>query len=181
MTSSIQHMDHPVNMYIRGQVGITVEQFGQIAGIPQSTLTTWVQRKRRVEKLPIYFYAALADVAKQSISEVYQAMLNLQHEYDRYLYETAKKADQTIFNQAAYEGRAVKASYAKKRITEQLISPSKQLVKALNEEDKLMFLEALLLIYSQINRAIPKWITDYLKDKESFNEFGRSFYNTLIA
>ena len=46
-------IEHPIKMYIRRDLGITVEQFGKLAGIPQSTLATWIKRERRVEKLPI--------------------------------------------------------------------------------------------------------------------------------
>ena len=71
-------IEHPIKMYIRRDLGITVEQFGKIAGIPQSTLATWIKRERRVEKLPIDFYSSLATVSEKKIEEVFQELVKWQ-------------------------------------------------------------------------------------------------------
>lgn len=175
-------VEHPIKMYIRRDLGITVEQFGKIAGIPQSTLATWIKRERPVEKLPIDFYSALATVAKKNLEEVYRDLLTWQKRYYQYKQESLQAAEnkKPLFSLAADEGRAVYHAYKIRGAEADLLEPAKRLRKAIDRLDSDLFIQALIPIYGNIERAMPTYLAKTLASKDQLKEFGQAFYNELL-
>lgn len=178
---AITLIEHPIKMYIRRDLGITVEQFGKLAGIPQSTLATWIKRERRVEKLPIDFYSALATVRKQTIETVYGELLEWQQRYDRYKQESlqAIAEEQPLFSLAAEEGRNIYRIYRTKQIESQLLEPARRLRKAIDQLNVQAFIQVMIEIYGTVEVAMPTWIVKSF-NKSELKEIGQAFYNELL-
>ena len=162
-------IEHPIKMYIRRDLGITVEQFGKLAGIPQSTLATWIKRERRVEKLPIDFYSALATVRQQKIEVVYGELLKWQQRYDRYKQERL----------AAEEGRRIYRKYRGRKMESQLLEPARRLRKAIDQLNVQAFIQVMIEIYSTVEIPMPTWIVKSF-NKSELKEIGQAFYNELL-
>lgn len=177
----ITMIEHPIKMYIRRDLGITVEQFGKLAGIPQSTLATWIKRDRRVEKLPIDFYSALATVRKQKIELVYGKLLEWQQRYDRYKQESLQAIadEQPLFSLAAEEGRTIYRMYRTRQMESQLLEPSRRLRKAIDQLDAQTFIQAMIEIYGTVEVPLPTWIARSFH-KNELKEIGQAFYNELL-
>ncbi len=50
---------HPVNVFIIGRLGLSVEVFCELYGFKQGTLSSWVTREKTVASLPIEFLHGL--------------------------------------------------------------------------------------------------------------------------
>ncbi|OJG45227.1 hypothetical protein RV04_GL002275 [Enterococcus hermanniensis] len=168
-------------MYIRRDLGITVEQFGKVAGIPQSTLATWIKRERRIEKLPIDFYSALATVREQKIETVYRELLEWQQRYDRYKQEILQTiaGEQPLFSLAAEEGRKIYKIYRTQRIESRLLEPAKRLRKAIDQLNTSSFIQVMIEIYGTVEVPMPTWIAKSF-NKTELKEIGQAFYNELL-
>lgn len=46
---------HPINVFIIGKLGLSVEVFCELYGFKQGTLSSWITREREVADLPISF------------------------------------------------------------------------------------------------------------------------------
>ncbi|MDT2432727.1 hypothetical protein P7D58_17255 [Enterococcus avium] len=178
---SLTMIEHPIKMYIRRDLGITVEQFGKLAGIPQSTLATWIKRERRVEKLPIDFYSALATVRKQRIETVYGELLEWQQRYDRYKQESlqAIAEEQPLFSLAAEEGRTIYRIYRTNQMESQLLEPARRLRKAIDQLNAQAFIQVMIEIYGTVEVPMPTWIVKSF-NKSELKEIGQAFYNELL-
>lgn len=174
-------IEHPIKMYIRRDLGITVEQFGQLAGIPQSTLATWIKRDRRVEKLSIDFYSALATVRQQKIETVYGELLEWQQRYDRYKQESLQSiaGEQPLFSLAAEEGRTIYRLYRSRQLESQLLEPARRLRKAIDQLDAQSFIQVMIELYGQIEMVMPTWMAKSF-NKTELKEIGQAFYNELL-
>lgn len=175
---AITTIEHPIKMYIRRDLGITVEQFGKIAGIPQSTLATWIKRERRVEKLPIDFYSALATVRQQTIEIVYRELLEWQQRYDRYK-QASLATEAPLFSLAAEEGRKIYRAYQSRQMERQLLEPMKRLRKAIDRLDGERFVQVMIVIYGEVSVAMPTWMAKSF-GKTELKEIGQAFYNELL-
>ncbi|MDO7975216.1 type III secretion system protein PrgN, partial [Klebsiella pneumoniae] len=51
---------HPVNVFIIGRLGLSVEVFCELYGCKQGTLSSWVTREKTVASLPIEFLHGLS-------------------------------------------------------------------------------------------------------------------------
>lgn len=172
-------IEHPIKMYIRRDLGITVEQFGKIAGIPQSTLATWIKRERRVEKLPIDFYQALATVANKKIEEVYRDLLKWQQEYSRYK-QASLEQGQPLFAQASQAGRKIYQLYKARQGEAFLLEPMKKLRKAIDQLDGSLFIQTLIEIYAFVEEPIPAWFAQAITNPAELKEVGQAFYNEIL-
>lgn len=175
-------IEHPIKMYIKKDLAMTVEQFGQVAAIPQSTLATWIRRERPVEKLPIEFYAALAKTSNRSIDAVYNDLLRWQQRYMRYKQESLLQTaeEKPLFSMAAQEVKAVFLSFKKEQRTANLITPAKTMRKSLDDNKPQIFLETIIQLYATIDRILPIWMTQVLDGEGKFKEIGTAFYNELL-
>lgn len=178
---SLTMIEHPIKMYIRRDLGITVEQFGQLAGIPQSTLATWIKRERRVEKLPIDFYSALATVRQKTIESVYGELLEWQQRYDRYKQESLQTIaeEQPLFALAAEEGRRIYRTYRTRQLESRLLEPARRLRKAIDELNAQAFIQVMIEIYGMVEIPMPTWIAKSFH-KSELKEIGQAFYNELL-
>ncbi|WP_429951662.1 type III secretion system protein PrgN [Enterococcus sp. AZ101] len=87
---------HPINTFIIKQLGVTVDQFCELHGYPQSTVATWITRNRSVENLPASFIYSLSLAASKSMDVVYSDLLLLQDDYKQHLHDhrrTKKRID----------------------------------------------------------------------------------------
>ncbi|MBO1087217.1 type III secretion system protein PrgN [Enterococcus mundtii] len=75
---------HPINTFIIGRLGLTVNEFCELHGFPQSTVATWISREKHVSYFPVYFIHALSLSTSKSMDWVYSELLLLQDEYDRH-------------------------------------------------------------------------------------------------
>ncbi|GCF94889.1 hypothetical protein NRIC_27800 [Enterococcus florum] len=175
-------IEHPIKMYIRRDLGITVEQFGKLAGIPQSTLATWIKRNRRVEKLPINFYSALAIVGRKKIEVVYADLLSWQQKYDQYIQERLQKIadEKSLFVLAAKEGKKVAEAYRAKNQEDALLEPVKRLGRAVEKLDSDRFIQTMIEIYGEIAEPIPTWLAKTVGKKQVLKEVGQAFYNEVL-
>lgn len=182
MTFRPSEIEHPIKMYIRRDLGITVEQFGKVAGIPQSTLATWIKRERRVEKLPIDFYSSLATVSEKKIEEVYREMLQWQQSYDRYKQERLQliEDEKPLFSLAAAEGAAIYRIYRGRKEEMLLLEPAKKLRKAIDKLDGESFIQVMIEIYGKVAQPLPTWLAQTFSNKSQMKEVGQAFYNELL-
>lgn len=91
MTTNIFVYPHPVNVFIIGQLGITVDDFCRLYGHVQSTLASWITRDRKVETLPISFLYSLSLASGKSMDVVFDELLRLQNDYEKYLEKNKRK------------------------------------------------------------------------------------------
>lgn len=173
-------VEHPIKMYIRRDLGITVEQFGLVAGIPQPTLATWIRRDRRIEKLPIDFFVSLAKVTHKTIDQTFNELIVWQQRYDRYKQEVSRQAEESLFAKASREGTAVFKSYKELQQEIKLVEPAKKLKSAILRKDLMAAMQATITIYSELDRALPIWMQDVFSDSEHLQEGGAAFLNELI-
>lgn len=176
-------IEHPVKMYIRRDIGMTVEQFGVLAGIPQPTLAAWIRRERRIEKLPMYFFTALGTVTNKTIDETYHDLIRWQKRFDRYKQESlALVSDsRSLFQAATIEGQTLRKLYLDQGEQVRLIEPAKQLRKALDSKNWLSFIQITLGLYGGISRVVPLWFTNIMEDSAKLLEAGNAFSNELLA
>ena len=81
MSMKLYVYSHAVNVYILRYLGMPVEQFCELYGFNQGTVSSWVTRERSVEKLPASFIYALSLASSRSMGEVYEELLKLQEDY----------------------------------------------------------------------------------------------------
>ncbi len=72
---------HPVNVFIIGKLGLSVEVFCEIYGFKQGTLSSWVTREKTVATLPIEFLHALSLACGKTMDQVYDCLYVLEQEY----------------------------------------------------------------------------------------------------
>lgn len=72
---------HPVNTFIIGDLGISVEVFCELYGFKQGTLSAWVTREREVAGLPISFLYALSLAAGDSMDIIYERLCEYEKNY----------------------------------------------------------------------------------------------------
>lgn len=72
---------HPVNVFIIGRLGLSVEVFCELYGFKQGTLSSWVTREKTVDTLPIEFLHALSLASGETMDHVYDCLCVLEQEY----------------------------------------------------------------------------------------------------
>ncbi|MCW6015851.1 type III secretion system protein PrgN [Serratia marcescens] len=82
---------HPINVFIIKYLGVTVDQFCESYGYNQGTVASWITRNRRVESLPVGFIYDLGLAASLNMSDVYEKLLILENEYDRFTSNQQRK------------------------------------------------------------------------------------------
>lgn len=87
---------HPINVFIIKYLGVTVDQFCESYGYSQGTVASWITRNRRVESLPVGFIYDLGLAASLNMSDVYEKLLILENEYDRFNFNQKKKKKKHI-------------------------------------------------------------------------------------
>lgn len=81
---------HPINVFIIGQLGITVDQFCDMHGHKQPTVASWITRNRRVDSLPVNFIYSLSLSSGKSMDTVYDELLLLESEYESHLEKNSR-------------------------------------------------------------------------------------------
>lgn len=160
---------HPINAYIKKYIGLTVDAFANQTGFPQSTLATWVSRKRPVHKLPVNFIFMLSQYKKSSMDEVYQQLLNLQLEYDHFLkaYDQSSEAlkqQKEIF----MEGKKLFNTFIKKNQKQVLINTIDEIQLALQQKDKEGVILSILALYSKGNLSLPSFMSTFLSKRDDY-------------
>ncbi|MEI1233318.1 type III secretion system protein PrgN [Enterococcus mundtii] len=82
---------HPINVFIIKYLSVTVDQFCESYGYSQGTVASWITRNRRVESLPVGFIYDLGLAASLNMSDVYEKLLILENEYDRFTSNQQRK------------------------------------------------------------------------------------------
>lgn len=82
---------YPINVFIIGGLGMTVEQFCEIHDYRQSTVASWVTRNRSVATLPCDFLYCLSLSSGQSMGSVYDELLALEDKFLKGLNPKKKK------------------------------------------------------------------------------------------
>lgn len=82
---------HPVNAFIIGELGISVEVFCELYGFKQGTLSAWVTRERAVSEFPISFLYALSLAAGETMDKVYDRLCEFEKSYSDFKKFNAKK------------------------------------------------------------------------------------------
>lgn len=82
---------HPINVFIIGKLGLSVEVFCELYGFKQGTLSSWITREREVADLPISFLYALSLASVGNMNEVYDCLCEYEKEYKEYLKISAPK------------------------------------------------------------------------------------------
>lgn len=75
---------HPVNVFIIGRLGLSVEVFCEFYGFKQGTLSSWVTREKTVASLPIEFLHGLSLASGETMDQVYDCLCVLEQEYIEY-------------------------------------------------------------------------------------------------
>lgn len=68
-----------------------MDQFCESYGYSQGTVASWITRNRRVESLPVGFIYDLGLAASLNMSDVYEKLLILENEYDRFTSNQQRK------------------------------------------------------------------------------------------
>ncbi|HBA0727080.1 TPA: type III secretion system protein PrgN, partial [Enterococcus faecium] len=62
---------HPINVFIIGKLGLSVEVFCELYGFKQGTLSSWITRDREIDDFPVSFLYALSLASGENMNEVY--------------------------------------------------------------------------------------------------------------
>lgn len=81
MTVNTYVYSHPINVFIIKHLGIPVEQFCNLYGYSQGTLSSWVTRKKKIDTLPARFIYDLSLATSLSMDNVYSILFDLEKEY----------------------------------------------------------------------------------------------------
>lgn len=80
---------HPINAFVIGRLGISVEEFCELHGYKQGTVSSWVTRNRSVKAIPCDFLYSLSLSASIPMDGVYKELLLLEEQF--YLSMNPKK------------------------------------------------------------------------------------------
>ncbi|MDT2297838.1 type III secretion system protein PrgN [Enterococcus faecium] len=72
---------HPINVFIIGQLGMSVEEFCELHNYKQGTVASWVTRNRTVRTVPCDFLYCLSLSASKSMDCVYEELLVLEENF----------------------------------------------------------------------------------------------------
>ena len=72
---------HPINVFLIGDLDISIVRFCELTGFKQSTLSSWISRNRAVGHLPVDFLLALQLVSNMSMEEIIDRLLNIEAKY----------------------------------------------------------------------------------------------------
>lgn len=82
---------HPINVFIIGKLGLSVEVFCELYGFKQGTLSSWITRDREIDDFPVSFLYALSLASGENMNEVYDCLSEYEKEYKEYLKVSAPK------------------------------------------------------------------------------------------
>lgn len=82
---------HPINTYIIGQLGMSVDEFCDLHGFVRSTVASWMTRNKQVESLPCGFIYSLSLASSRPMESVYDELLKLQDQYLNHLKSNRQK------------------------------------------------------------------------------------------
>lgn len=82
---------HPINAFVIGQLGISVEEFCELHGYKQGTVSSWVTRNRSVKAIPCDFLYCLSLSGNVSMDKVYHELLILEEDFLRSIDPKRKK------------------------------------------------------------------------------------------
>jgi hypothetical protein len=82
---------HPINVFIIGRLGLSVEEFCELHGYKQGTVSSWVSRNRSIKAIPCDFLYCLSLSVSLDMDTVYQDLLELEKNFQRSLDPKRKK------------------------------------------------------------------------------------------
>lgn len=174
---------HPILVYLKKELKMNLSDFSALSGIPQSTVSTWIQRERELASLPIYFYVALAGIGDYRLDEVYNSLIRLESGYTINQLETKTflaKEQLLLVDKVKKEARVVVRELNQLKEKMDLFSKVREMKKALGKKRPDEFMTILIGIYSSIWRTVPEWVTGIFVDHDSFVEIA-SCYNEVFS
>ena len=72
---------HPINVFLIGDLDMSIVRFCELTGFKQSTLSSWISRNRPVGQLPVDFILALHLVSNQSLENIINRLLQIEAQY----------------------------------------------------------------------------------------------------
>lgn len=72
---------HPINAFVIGRLGISVEEFCELHGYKQGTVSSWVTRNRSIKAIPCDFLYSLSLAASLPMDYVYKELLQLEEQF----------------------------------------------------------------------------------------------------
>lgn len=182
MVKSVRIGRHPVFIFLKDELKMNLSEFSLISGIPQSTVSTWIERERRIEGLPVYFFVSLSNLANWSLDDVYNQLLCLESEY-RVNQVNDKKyilaEGISLTRKVEKEASIVKAEFSEKEEDVKIFRLLKGLKNAMDKKQKVKFLSSVIKLYERIERTLPAWFTDIFEDDDTFVEISVSFVGIL--
>lgn len=169
---------HPILEFLKKELKMNLSDFSAISGIPQSTVSTWIQRERELNSLPIYFYVALADLSNLRLDEVYNKLIRLESEYKVNQVKTKTflaKEQLLLVDKVKKEARIVRSELKQLKEELNLLSSVRQLKKAVGKKRPDEFMTVLIALYASIWRTVPEWVTGIFVDQDSFVEIALSY------
>lgn len=173
---------HPIFVFLKEELRLNLSEFCLLTGIPQSTISTWIKRKRSVESLPGYFFVSLSNVGNKTLDEVYNSLIRLESEYlvnqvenQRYLV----KEEERLIDKVRKEVALVNGEIKEQGKDLKVLSVRKKLKAAMNKKRKDEFMSILIEFYSRLGRTLPGWITVMYDDDDSFVEVSVTYVSAL--
>lgn len=174
---------HPIFVFLKKELKMNLSDFSAVSGIPQSTVSTWIQRERELTSLPIHFYVALSDLSDLKLDEVYNILIRLESEYKVNQVKTKTflaKEQLLLVDKVKNEARIVRSELKQLKEDPNLLNSVRQMKKAVGKKRPDEFLTVLIAIYSSIWRTVPEWVTEIFVDPDSFVEIALS-YNEVFS
>lgn len=82
---------HPVNVFIIGVLGMSVEVFCEQYNFKSGTLSSWVTRNRAVADLPVSFVYSLSLASSSTMDQVYSKLLLFEEEHHNFMKKNMPK------------------------------------------------------------------------------------------
>lgn len=174
---------HPILVFLKKDLKMNLSDFSAVSGIPQSTISTWMQRERELTSLPIYFYVALSGVSNLKLDEVYNALIRLESEYtvNQVNIKTFLAKEQLLLvDKVKKEAGIVRSELKQLKEDPNLLSSVRKMKKAVGKNRPDEFMTVLIGIYASIWRTVPEWVTGIFVDRDSFVEIALS-YNEVFS
>ncbi|MEG2847975.1 MAG: hypothetical protein RR904_04260 [Bacilli bacterium] len=178
MVNGVRIGRHPVFIFLKDELKMNLSEFSLMSGIPQSTVSTWIERERRIEGLPVYFFVSLSNLANLTLDDVYNELIRLESEY-RVNQVNDKKfiLDEgiSLTRKVEKEASIVKAEFSEKEKDFKILRLLKDLKNAMDKKQKVKFLSSVIKLYESVERTFPAWFTDIFEDDDTFVQISESF------
>lgn len=174
---------HPIFTFLRDELKMNLSEFSVVTGIPQSTVSTWIERERTIETLPMYFFVGLANLGNLSLDQVYNALIVLESEYvinqvENKTYLAAEGI--ALTDKVENEARLLKSEFEGKAKELGVPGIVKKLKVATREAKKDVFMSEIIGMYALIGRILPVWIgMIFDEDEDIFVEISLIYVRVL--